>query len=103
MNISQTIYKLQRAINSKGGNILLNTSQFYSQDAQRAISKFILKKATYDYEKDRTDSVEIFSSYSKIHIALFMRDYWYEMNGWELPDDNEDYLAYKKKYYEERT
>ena len=24
-----------------------------------------------------------------IQILLFLRDYWFEMNGWDIPTDNE--------------
>ena len=90
MNSNSTmIHKLQMAINSKGERITYNTSQFYSVDQDRPVTKYIIKKAIPDEDNPRrTHTVELFSAYSQIQIVLFLRDYWFKLNGMELPTDN---------------
>lgn len=89
MSNSVMIHKLQQAINSKGDKLLYNTSQFYSEDQQRPITQYCIRKAIWDTEKHKNRNVELFKSTSQIQIVLFLRDYWYRINGWELPTDNE--------------
>ena len=31
-------------------------------------------------------------------MVLFLRDYWYEFNGWEVPNDNEVWNKVKAEY-----
>lgn len=85
---STMIRKLQTAINMNGGNILYNTSQFYSKEQQRAITIYHIKQAIVDEDTEKVTNVELFKSTSQIQIVLFLRDYWFGMNNWELPDDN---------------
>ena len=76
------------AINSKGERITYNTSQFYSIEQDRPVTKYIIKKNYYDKETKRTESTELFSAYSQIQIVLFLRDYWFKLNNIPLPTDN---------------
>lgn len=85
---SVNIHKLQRALNSKGYNILYSTSQFYSKDQDRPITQYIIKQAVYDQEKDKMINKELFKSFSQIQILLYLRDLWYSANGQEIPKDN---------------
>lgn len=82
------IHKLQNAINMRGHKILYATSQFYSTQQDRPITIYQIKQAVVDEETKRTHTVELFKSTSQLQILLFLRDYWYEINGWELPTDN---------------
>lgn len=94
------IKKLQSAINSNfDAKLLYNKQQFYSNDAKRAITMFVIKQAVWDEKKQRVRSIELFSSTSQIQIVLFLRDYWYECNGWAVPTDNEYWNECKAKYY----
>lgn len=86
---STNIHRLQQAINAHGGRILYSTSQFYSTQQDRPVTVYHLKKAVYDEEKGRNINIEVFKSTSQIQIVLFLRDMWFEMNGWEVPHDNE--------------
>ena len=99
---SVMIHKLQHAINDRGGNILYNTTQFYSQQQERPVTLYIIKQAQWNEERQRTQNIELFSSTSQIQIVLFLRDFWYRMNGWEVPTDNpvweEAKAAYKKRH-----
>lgn len=85
---STMIHKLQQAINSRGERLLYSTSQFYSEDQQRPITQYHIKKAIWDEFKKRNRNVELFRSTSQIQIVLYLRDYWFRLNNWELPVDN---------------
>ena len=98
------IKKLQRAINEKyGEKLLVNHTQFYSDNANKPIEIIIIKKAIWDEEKQKNKNVEIFSSTSDVQIVLFLRDYWYELNGWEIPQDNEEWNKAKALYISKHT
>jgi hypothetical protein len=86
---STNIHRLQQAINAKGGKILYSTSQFYSEQQGRPVTVYHLKTAVYDESKGKNINIELFKSTSQIQIVLFLRDMWFEMNGWEVPTDNE--------------
>lgn len=94
---AQTAKKLQAAINSRpGAKISINTSQWYSKDKNRPITVFTIRQS---FEKDNyKKSVELFKTYSQVQMVLFLRDYWYNLNGWEIPHDNEIWEEMKQKY-----
>ncbi len=93
------IKKLQRAINDKfGAKILINKTQYYSQDADRPLELLVIKQAIWDEDKKRFKNVELFSSASDVQIVLWLRDYWYELNGWQVPTDNEEWNQAKAQY-----
>lgn len=95
------IHKLQRAINDKfDQKILYNKTQFYSDQQDRPVTLYILKQAVWDEEKERNRNVELYSTTSQIQIVLYLRDLWYELNGWEIPTDNEEWNKAKKAYAE---
>ena len=91
------IRKLQTALNTKGMKILYSTSQFYSEEQNRPITMYVIKRAVYDEQRGRNTNVELFKSTSQIQIVLFLRDLWYEVNGKEIPTDNEKWNAVKAK------
>lgn len=85
---STIIHKLQHAINDKGGRILYQTSQFYSEEKHKPITTYHIRQAI-PQEGKRAKHIELFKSTSQLQIVLFLRDMWYDMNNWELPTDNE--------------
>lgn len=94
---AQTAKKLQTAINSRSGaKISINTSQWYSKDKNRPITVFTIRESLPDdnYRKSK----EIFKTYSQVQMVLFLRDYWYILNGWEVPTDNETWEEIKRQY-----
>lgn len=97
---SVNIRKLQTAINQQGYKILYSTSQFYSQQQDRPVTVYQLKQAFWDEKKKRNCNVELFKSTSQIQILLYLRDLWYEINGWEVPTDNEMWEKIKQKNLE---
>ena len=101
---SVTIKRLQSAINAKfDEKLLVNHSQFYSDDSKKVLELIVIKKAIWDDKKNKTVYVELFSSASDVQIVLFLRDYWYELNGWEVPTDNQQWVEAKKKYMEKHN
>lgn len=92
---SVMIHKLQRALNSKGDKILYSTTQFFSEEQNRPVTLYILKRAVYDEEKGKNTNVELFKSTSQIQIVLFLRDLWYELNEIPIPDNNETWAEKK--------
>ena len=63
---STNIHKLQRALNNKGMKILYSTSQFYSEEQNRPVTVYILKRAIYDETKGKNVNMELFKSTSQI-------------------------------------
>ena len=92
------IKKLQKAINIHfGKKILINKSQFYSDKTDSIVETIVIKQAVWDKKKQKIKNVELFSSPSDVQIVLFLRDYWFRLNGWEIPTDNEYWENIKKK------
>lgn len=92
------IKKLQKAINTNfDKRILVNKSQFYSDKTESIVEMIVVKQAVWDEEKKKIKNVELFSSASDIQIVLFLRDYWYKLNGWDIPTDNKYWEDIKKK------
>ena len=99
---TQTIKKLQKALLFEGELTLITTSQFYSVDKQKIVTRYHVKKQIQSEEdRNKSSQIELFSSCSQIQITLFLRDYYYEIKGYEVPHDNPIWEAAKAKYYEE--
>lgn len=98
------IKKLQKAINEKfGQRILINKSQYYSEKSDRPLELLSIKKAVWDDDKQKYRNIELFSSPSDVQIVLWLRDYWYELNEWEVPTDNEEWTKAKERYKEKHN
>ena len=102
---SVMIHKLQNAINNKGYKLLYSTSQFFSDQQNRPVTQYHIKQVVDNTEQTGTNNkkrsyIELFKSCSQIQIVLFLRDFWYEINGWEVPTDNEMWNEAKQKYYD---
>lgn len=97
---SKTIKTLQKALEFEGELILVSTSQFYSQDKHKFVTRYHVKKQVQsDENRNRSTQIELFSSCSQIQITLFLRDYYYEVKGWEVPTDNEVWNEAKAEYF----
>lgn len=87
----------------QGELILISTTQFWSVDKHKKVTRYYIKKQIQSADnKNKSTQVELFSSCSQIQITLFLRDYYYEIMGYEVPHDNPIWEAAKKKYFEER-
>lgn len=97
---SKTIQKLQRALEFEGEWILISTSQFYSVDKHKFVTRYHVKKQMQSEEnRNKSTQIELFSSCSQIQITLFLRDYLYEVQGKEIPTDNEIWNQAKAEYF----
>lgn len=100
-NFARLAKKLQSAINKRtgeGAKLLINTQQWYSQDKGRTITSYVIKQSTMDNRNSYRHNVEMFRTYSQVQMVLWLRDYWYELNGWEVPTDNEKWEELKQDY-----
>lgn len=80
--------KLMQALNTSGHRLTYSNKQFVGRTGQ-TINIHSISKATWDPDKERYNHEELYSSASMIRILFFLRDMWYEHNGWELPTDQE--------------
>ena len=95
------IHRLQNAINQKfDDTILYNKQQWYSEEQKRPVTSYVIKKAIWDNDAGKYKNIELFRSYSQIQIVLFLRDYWYQLNGREIPHNNEKWEQAKQLYYD---
>ena len=98
-----TAKRLQTACRKQFGvKLLINSRQWYSDDKDMAMTMYIIQRVDIDPDGNRKN-IELFKTYSQIQLLLFMRDYWYKLNGWEVPTDNERWEAIKKKYEQEQV
>lgn len=95
----RTAKKLQTACRKVFGiKLLINQRQWFSNDKDMAITVYTVNEVRPNGEGKRDLNIEIFRTYSQVQLALFMRDYWYRLNGWEVPHDNEKWEEIKAKY-----
>lgn len=87
-DLNRAISKLTQALNMKGANVLYNKKQFMGKEG-KPHNLFTISVAEWDADKHKYISREIYKTTSTARIALFLRDMWFEVNGWELPTDNE--------------
>ena len=100
---SVMIHKLQHAINSKGYKILYNKTQFFSETQSRPVNLYTVKQVIPNENPEKkTHYIELFKTTSQIQIVLFLRDFWYEINGWEVPTDNQMWNEAKQAYYDKK-
>lgn len=93
-----TIKKLQNAINGTGkAHLTINKTQYFVAEDNKIAEILIVKEAT-PQKNGKVKYVEVFSSGSDVAIVLFLRDYWYALNGWDIPTDNEYWNETKRKY-----
>ena len=98
-NFMKMAYKLQGAIKRQFNiNLLINTTQWHHKDKDTFINVYTIKKSNWDVDKKKHSLVEIYHTYSQIQLVLWLRDYWYDLNGWEIPTDNETWENLKSEY-----
>lgn len=101
-NYAQLAKKLQTAINQRAGaKLVINTQQWYSQDRKRPITIYIVRQVFEDPTTNHKKSIQLFRTYSQIQMLLFLRDFWYDLNGWEIPTDNKMWEELKERYGQE--
>ena len=98
-NLNNVAKKLQTAIEQRFGVVLVFSKQeWYSTTTCTRLSDNIIRRAEIG-ENGKPQYSEIFRSVSKIQQCLFLRDYWYWLNGWQLPTDNVVWNEKRKRYY----
>ena len=97
------IYKLQTACNKEfNARLLYNKTQVYSEKADKPVTFLCIRQATID-ERGKRKNVELFNTTSELYILMFLRDYWYALNGWEIPEGTEGWEKEKQKYQERKA
>lgn len=90
--------KLQTASRKMFGvKLLIDQRQWYHKDKDMAITSYTLYQVD---ENVKSAKIKLFQTYSQVQLVLFMRDLWYELNGWEVPTDNKIWEGIKRKYAE---
>lgn len=87
-DVNKAINKLIQALNVRGEKILYNKKQFMGKEG-KPHNLYTISVAEWDSDKHKYISREIYKATSTVRIALFLRDMWFTVNGWELPTDNE--------------
>lgn len=91
--------KLQKAIEKQFGvKLLFNTAQWYSDTKQDIVCMYTVKRTEKSEKTGKYVNTELFTTYSQIQLVLWLRDYWYTLNGWEVPTDNAVWEAKKKEW-----
>lgn len=80
------IYKLQFALNAHNMRIILNRSQFYSEQQNRPVTIYKVLQSRITGVKSQ--HIELFSTASQIQVVLFLRNLWYAYNGNPIPPTN---------------
>ena len=95
---SSLIKRLQSAINIKyDERLTYNTTQFYSESQKRMINMYSIKKTMNNRETGRHYYLKLFESASQLQLIFFLRDYWYKLEGTEIPEDNEVWNDIRQK------
>lgn len=101
---TRAIKKLQQALQQENELVLIATSQFYSLDKHKFVTKYHIKKQVYETGSDKKSTVvELFSSCSQLQVTFFLRDYYYEIIGKPIPHDNPVWEIQKAKWIEEHS
>ena len=87
-DINKSIYKLIEALNQKGYMLMYNKKQFMGKEG-KPHNLYSVTQAVWNPERHKYGSKEIYKSTSTVRIVLFLRDAWFQYNGWDLPTDNE--------------
>lgn len=95
-DINNSIGKLIKALNSRGLMLMYNKKQFMGIEG-KPHNIYSVTQAKWNPDKNRYGQVEIYKSTSTVRVALYLRDLWFQVNGWEIPDDNEVWNEIKKK------
>lgn len=100
-NLDKTIKRLKIAIRQKANiKLLITTKEWFSEEKQVLMPYYIISQHHYDAKTRKSSQEELFRCGNKIKVVLFLRDYWYQLNNWEIPKD--EYWDEQKKEYKFR-
>lgn len=69
MNLNAIAKKLQTALVHKGVRVSINHYQFYSEKAERMVTKFVLTRLRYFRDEQKWKNVTICESYQMIDVV----------------------------------
>jgi hypothetical protein len=79
------VNKLILAIKEKHAvKLLFSTKQFYKPDGNK-MTYYTLSEAVWDPDNGKYVNMTVFSAGSIIQIVLFLRDFYYSLEGKEIP------------------
>lgn len=84
---SVMIKKLRNAINLKGDKLTYSVTEVFLENQTFPTKLYTIKKAAKK-SGGKTKYEELFHTFAQIQVVLFLRDYWYILNGIKLPTDN---------------
>lgn len=100
-NLDRTIKRLKVAIRNKYDiKLLITTKEWYSEKRGVLMPYYIISQHHFDPVTNKSSQEELFRCGNKIKVVLFLRDYWYQLNGWEIPKD--EYWDKQKGQYDIR-
>jgi hypothetical protein len=94
-NLMQTSKKLIQALNSRGYKLTFSQKQFMGKEGQPH-NMYSINRAIWNADKHKYSHEELYSTTSMVRVTLFLRDMWFEENGWELPTDQEAWNVIRK-------
>lgn len=101
-NLEGTIRKLKIAIRQKANiKLLITTKEWFSEEKQVLMPYYIISQHHYDPKTKKSTQEELYKCGNKVKVVLFLRDYWYTINGWEIPKDkfwDEEKERYNVRY-----
>ena len=98
----KTAKRLQTACRKLFGvKLLIQQRQWYSDKKDMAMTMYVIQELRTN-DAGKKISIELFKTYSQVQLVLFMRDYWYKLNGWEIPTNNPIWEEMKEKYAREK-
>lgn len=94
-NINKSIRKLIQALAARGDDLLFNQKQFMGREG-KVHPLYTICQPQWDDLKGKYRNVELYSTVSNIRILFFLRDRLFELEGKELPMDNEMWNEVRK-------
>ena len=85
-NMVMTCRKLINALNSKGFMLTFNVKEFMGIEGLTH-KYYVLSQAVWNDQRNRYDNNDLYGTISVIRMVRYLRDMWYDYNGWELPMD----------------
>lgn len=79
------IRTLMFAINTHGGRVLLDRVQFFSEEQHRPVTLYKVCEVRDGHKR------ALFDTASQIQVVSFLRDYWFVMDGKDLPTGQKEW------------
>lgn len=99
-SLLQTSKKLMKALNSRGFIVTYGRREFMGRD-NTIHNMNMLYLLSYNEEKHKYESTPIYSTPSQVRLVMYLRDFWYIIEGKELPTDQELWNKLRQKLIDE--